>query len=179
MRMTNTVNNEGLSAKDLMLAFIVSFVLMFLAGSGFAQGIATAKAADATEVVSPAKEVKSAIVVSAKLAKAMEVAKTTEKKKAGQELLSKKQNYVYFYYDNNTYTPAAYIIEGNWAQQTNPTDCGGSAHICVLQVDESLLSTDPGLSMEEKLNQYLTSLYDDDPSSVTDFVNDNAFYSRN
>ncbi|SEM65947.1 hypothetical protein SAMN05216436_106134 [bacterium A37T11] len=148
--MTNTVNNEGLNVKELFIAFIVSLVLMFLAGSGYAQGIATAKAADVTEAVSLAKKVKPVIVVPAQLAKTMVTGKVEGGKGVKSEI-KKTQTYYYFQVtssnnvgddpcDLSTCTVASFPTNaaGNPMPPTSSpsSSCNPGVYCCVLAFSE-------------------------------------------
>lgn len=90
----------------------------------------------------------------------------------------KQGNYMHFEYRGAGYSEADYETVGNWisvggdAPGTNPC-IAGTNHICVLRVDQTQLSTNPLLTLPEKLALFLQ-----DQPSASDYVNANYVYQK-
>lgn len=90
----------------------------------------------------------------------------------------KKQiTYEYFQYNASVYGETDFETAGNWISigTSNPgsNPCtAGTAHSCVVRVDQSLLSTNPLLTLPEKMAQYLQN-----QGSAASYVNSGSNYT--
>ncbi|WP_293298886.1 hypothetical protein [Pedobacter sp. UBA4863] len=88
----------------------------------------------------------------------------------------KKGEMIHFRYNSSATTDEAYREITNWEPTEEPEDCPGSGKVCVLQIDENLLSGN-GTPLEQ-LEEYFDSLTGTD--EVKDFVEDpqNILYEK-
>lgn len=95
---------------------------------------------------------------------------------------AKKQTvYEYFQFTGGTYSEPNFENDANWSSlgTTNPSvnPCAdGSVKTCVLKIDQTLVSNDPGMSLSEELAAYLGNI--SGTSGATDFVNNNYSYRK-
>ncbi|MBI3717393.1 MAG: hypothetical protein HY252_02190 [Sphingobacteriales bacterium] len=88
--------------------------------------------------------------------------------------------YDYFQYTASSYGETDYENSGNWSSlgTSNPgsNPCtNGSTHTCVLKIDDSRLSTDPSLTMPQKIALFLQN--QSDPNGATNFVTNASNYT--
>jgi hypothetical protein len=94
---------------------------------------------------------------------------------------NKKQvTYDYFQYNSINYTEGAYETSGNWGYigTSNPgsNPCSaGTSHSCVVKVDHSQLSTDPSLTMPQKVALFLQGR--PGITGASDYVNSSSNYT--
>lgn len=80
----------------------------------------------------------------------------------------------YFQYTASSYGETDYENSANWSYigtskpGTNPCS-SGSSHTCVLRIDDSQLSTDPSLTMPQRIALFLQN--QSDPNGASNFVN--------
>lgn len=87
--------------------------------------------------------------------------------------------YEYFEYDTIAYSEIEYETAINWTAlgTTAPvaSPCTpGVIHICVVRVEQSLLSTNPLLTLPEKMALFLQGL--PGPTGASDYVNNPSYY---
>jgi hypothetical protein len=95
---------------------------------------------------------------------------------------NKKQTvYEHFQYIGATYSEPNFENDANWSSlgTTNPSTnpcADGNVKTCVMRIDQSLLSTDPDLSLPEKAALYLQN--ESGTTGATDFVNSNFTHRK-
>lgn len=93
---------------------------------------------------------------------------------------NKQVTYEYFQYSASAYTETDFETSTNWISlgTSNPISnpcASGSAHSCVVRVDQSQLSTNPFLTLPEKMALYLQNI--SGTTGASDYVNNASNYT--
>ena len=93
----------------------------------------------------------------------------------------KQTVYEHFQFTGGTYSETHFENDANWSSlgTTNPITnpcASGTDKTCVLRIDQSLISNDPDMSLEEELAAYLQNI--SGTTGATDFVNGNYTHRK-